>query len=187
LGPRPDIDRSRRIGAGYGDPTSQGWPTQCRRPRQRGPDTDIQLQIDAPRNFSRVDRFVTPLTIRSAASYAGRTERLFCSAFCVLTGPSRSGVWLRCRSGRYAGRPLNFLTIHCRFRCTRRRRCPPTRVGASYCVVKLQRHPCPISCTPSSALLTLRTISASPQSPRSADAKSTADSQMAFRSKRADR
>jgi len=61
---------------------------------------------------------------------------------------------LRCRSVRYVSRPLSFVSIHCRSRCTRRRRRPTMRVGASHCVVTLQRHPSPISCAPSSALLT---------------------------------
>jgi hypothetical protein len=48
IGPA-DRDRSRtRTGAGHGDPTSRGWTTPRRRPRQRGPD---QLPMDVRRPF----------------------------------------------------------------------------------------------------------------------------------------
>ena len=37
-----DIDRSDRASAGHGDPTSRGYPTLCRGPRQRGPDQSFE-------------------------------------------------------------------------------------------------------------------------------------------------
>jgi hypothetical protein len=48
-----------RIGAGHGDPTSRGWTTPCRRPRQRGPDDWLVNYAERHRAGLRVGTAIT--------------------------------------------------------------------------------------------------------------------------------
>jgi hypothetical protein len=70
----PDIGRSSW--RGKGDPTSRGWPTHFRRPRQRGPDSiGRQQSLDASRSKSRESDFC-------ATSRRGSYQTLFIERLC---------------------------------------------------------------------------------------------------------